>query len=81
VLDVRLFRAADCDTDLYLVLAKVREGLAVNKRNAHRFRMERFNLKKLKISRVMSNFVLRSQIALQLWMIWTMRWEGIVTGK
>jgi hypothetical protein len=31
VLDVRSFRAADCDTDYYLVVAKVRERLAVKK--------------------------------------------------
>jgi hypothetical protein len=47
VLDVRLFRASDCGTDHYLVVAKVRERLAVIKQTMHRFRMERFNLKKL----------------------------------
>jgi hypothetical protein len=31
VLDVQSFRAADCDTDHYLVVAKIRERLAVNK--------------------------------------------------
>jgi hypothetical protein len=29
--DVRSFRAADCDTDPYVVVAKVRERLAVSK--------------------------------------------------
>ena len=31
ILDVRNFRGADCDTDHYLVIAKVRERLAVSK--------------------------------------------------
>jgi endonuclease/exonuclease/phosphatase family metal-dependent hydrolase len=31
ILDVQYFRAADCDTDHYLVVAKVRDRLAVSK--------------------------------------------------
>jgi hypothetical protein len=42
-----LVRAADYDTDYYLVVARVRERLAVSEQTTHRVHMERFNLKKL----------------------------------
>jgi hypothetical protein len=39
VLDVRSFRAADCDTYHSLVVAKFMERLRVNKQGSHKFHM------------------------------------------
>jgi hypothetical protein len=47
ILNVRSFRAADCHTDHYLAVAKIRERLAVSKQTMQRVHIERFNLKKL----------------------------------
>jgi hypothetical protein len=47
ILDVRSFRGADCDSDHYLVVARVRERLAVGKQLVKKMDVERFNLKQL----------------------------------
>jgi hypothetical protein len=44
ILDIQSFWGADCESDHYLVVAKVRERLAVSKQTAHRVHMERLNL-------------------------------------
>ena len=46
LLYIRSFRGADCDTDHYLMVAKVREKLVVSKYTEQKFDV-RFNLKKL----------------------------------
>jgi hypothetical protein len=47
ILDDRSFRGADCDSDHYLVVARVRERLAVGKQLVKKMDVERFNVKKL----------------------------------
>ena len=47
IIDVRSFKGADCDTDHYRVVAKVRKRLAVRKQEAQKYDGGRFNLRKL----------------------------------
>ena len=44
---MRSFRGADCDTEHYLVIAKVKKRLAAGKQAAQRFDRQRFNLRNL----------------------------------
>jgi hypothetical protein len=59
ILDVRSFGGADCDTHHYLVVAKVRERLAVSKQAAQQFDAERFNLRKLSELEVRKQYQLK----------------------
>jgi hypothetical protein len=47
IIDIRSFRGADCDTDHYLVVTKVRERLAVRKQATQTSDGGRFHLRKL----------------------------------
>jgi hypothetical protein len=47
ILDVQSFGGADCDTDHYLVVEKLRERISVSKHARQKFDLERFDLKKL----------------------------------
>jgi len=47
IIGVETYRGADCDTEHYLTVAKVRERLVVNKQEAQNFDVERFNLRQL----------------------------------
>ena len=66
ILDVRSFRGADCDTDLYLVVGKVRERLAVRKQAAQKSGGGRFNLRKLNDLEVRKHYQIEITKSLQL---------------
>ena len=53
---MRSFRGADCDTDHYLVIANVRERLAVGIPAAQKFDRQRFNLRKLNESELREQY-------------------------
>ncbi len=59
ILDVQSFRGAECDADHYLVVAKVRERLAVSKQTAQKFDGERFNLRRLNELGVMKKYQIK----------------------
>ena len=63
---VRSFRGADCDTDHYLVVAKVRERLAVRKQEPQKSNVGRFNLRKLIDLKVRKQYQIEIQTGLQL---------------
>ena len=74
---MRSFRGADCDSDHYLVIANVRERLAVGQQAAQKFYRQRFNLRKLNEPEVREQYQKRG------WDvgIWTgLGWPRIETG-
>jgi hypothetical protein len=56
IFDVRSFRWAECDTDHYLVAAKLRQRLSVIKRVAQKFDLRRFDLRKLNDAEVKEQY-------------------------
>jgi hypothetical protein len=59
ILDIPSCRAADYDTDHYLVVAKVSERSAVSKQAAKKFHVERFNLRKLNELQVRNQYQIK----------------------
>jgi len=55
-------RDADCDTDHYLAIARVRERLAVSKQETVKFDVERFDLKNLSELDVMKQYHIKFSI-------------------
>jgi hypothetical protein len=72
---------ADCDTNHYLVMAKVRERLAVSKQRMHSLHMETFNLKTLNELENKEKCRDEPQIEFQRLKISTLRWKLTVLGK
>jgi len=66
ILDVQSFSVADCDTDHCLVVAELRERLAVCKQAAQKFDGETFNLRKLNELGVKEKYQIEIKTGLQL---------------
>ena len=64
---MRNFRGADCDTDHYLVMAKVKERLAVVKQGAQRLYRQRFNMRKLNEPEVKDQKQIEIKTDLHIW--------------
>jgi hypothetical protein len=81
LLDVHLFRAADCGTDNYLMVTEVRKGLAVNKQTSHGFHMEGFDRKKLNEVEGKNHYHIEVSNWIAALEDWTLRWLLIVLRK
>jgi hypothetical protein len=67
IIDVLSFRGAECNTDHYVVVAKVKEKLVVSKQAAQEFDVEILNNRQLSELEVRKHITLRSKTGLQLW--------------
>jgi DUF1365 family protein len=74
-------RAVVCDTHQYMMVARLRERLAVNEQISRRFYMERFNRKEL--NHVGSREKYRVDVSERFATLedWTLRWILTVLGE
>jgi len=69
--DVRYFRGANCDTGLYLMIAKVRERLSVSKRTAQSLILRDLFSKRYMTPKSSRKIKFKSQIGFELLKTWT----------
>jgi len=69
ILNLRIFRGIDCDTDHHLVVAKVRENLTLSKEARQNLDGERFNLRELNELEDTKEYQIEIEACLQVWSI------------
>ena len=67
VLDVRIFRGADCDTDRHMIIANVRKRLSVSKLSTQNSDVEKFILKQVSDLKVRKQYQTKISNGFQLY--------------